>query len=252
MPSRQPCGAIRVQVISDLHTELGPLGAVTPAAVATGADIVIQAGDIASASGAVQQAADLFPQTDVLACVAGNHEFYDTGATIDDGIAAMRTAADALSAEQGRGVLVFENDVQVVEVRGVPVRLVGCTLWTDYALFGDPERDRMSVVNALNDYRLIRGRVSSPLRAFLGGHDTLTTSEVLARFDESRDFLVKTLSEQFDGPTIVVTHHLPSLRSVASRYRKDPVSAGFASQLDDLVGMGAALWVHGHTHDRCL
>ena len=39
------------------------------------------------------------------------------------------------------------------------------------------------------------------------------------------------------------------MRSVAGRFRRDATSSGFASHADDLVGMGAALWVHGHTHD---
>jgi predicted phosphodiesterase len=248
----RPSGILRVQAISDLHTELGPLGAVTADAVATGSDIVVQAGDMAQAPDSVQRSAELFRQAAVLVNVAGNHENYETGLTIDEGIAIMRQAADALSATEGRAVIVLENDVRVVEARGVSVRLIGCTLWTDYALFGDPERDRKSVENGLNDYRAIKGRAGSPLRTFLGGWDFLKTSEVLARFDESRAFLAQALAEPFDGPTIVVTHHLPSLRSVARRYRQDPVSAGFASKLDDLVGMGAALWVHGHTHDSCL
>lgn len=94
--------------------------------------------------------------------------------------------------------------------------------------------------------------MSRPLSAFLGDVDTPTTSEVLSRFDASRAFLEHALTEPFDGPTIVVTHHLPSLRSVAERFRANPVSAGFASNLDDLVDRGATLWVHGHTHDSCL
>ena len=249
---RRPSGVLRVQLLSDLHTELGPLGIVTPEAVATNADIVILAGDMAKAPDSVERLAEMFPITEVLVSVAGNHEHYDTGLTISEGIAIMRRAADAMSVSEGRNVIVLENDVRVVEVRGLPTRLIGCTLWTDYALLGDPERDRMRVENSLNDYRAIRGRAGRPLRTFLGGWDFLTTSEVLAHFDASRSFLARALAEPFDGPTIVVTHHLPSLRSVAHRYRRDPVSAGFASNLDDLVGMGAALWVHGHTHDSCL
>jgi hypothetical protein len=64
----------------------------------------------------------------------------------------------------------------------------------------------------------------------------------------SREFIGRILDEPFDGPTVIVTHHLPSMKSVHGIYRKDPVSAGFASCCDDLVGKGAALWVHGHTH----
>jgi Icc-related predicted phosphoesterase len=54
------------------------------------------------------------------------------------------------------------------------------------------------------------------------------------------------------GPVVVATHHLPSLRSVAERYRNDPVTAGFASRLDPIIARGPAVWAHGHTHDSCL
>jgi hypothetical protein len=252
MHHQRPSGVLRVQVISDLHTELGPLGVVTPDAVATESDIVIQAGDMAKAPDSIQRAAVLFPQTEILVNVPGNHEHYETGLTIDEGISLMRRAADGLSSAECRDVIVLENEARVFHVRNIPVRLIGCTLWTDCALFDDPVRDRMRVENGLNDYRSIKGRASNPIQTFLGGWDLLKTSEVLARFDESRACLEQALAEPFGGPTIVVTHHLPSLRSVARRYREDPVSAGFASKLDDIVGMGAALWVHGHTHDGCL
>jgi hypothetical protein len=49
----------------------------------------------------------------------------------------------------------------------------------------------------------------------------------------------------------VVTHHLPSMRSVAPRYENDPLTAAFASNCDDLLELGADLWIHGHTHDSC-
>jgi hypothetical protein len=51
---------------------------------------------------------------------------------------------------------------------------------------------------------------------------------------------------------VVITHNLPSIRSIPERYRTDLVSAAFASNLDDLVERsGALLWLHGHTHTAC-
>ena len=47
---------------------------------------------------------------------------------------------------------------------------------------------------------------------------------------------------------VVVTHHLPSERSVAPRFAKDELTPAFASHLDDLLPF-AQLWIHGHTHD---
>jgi len=39
------------------------------------------------------------------------------------------------------------------------------------------------------------------------------------------------------------------MRLVAARWRADPVSAGFACAFDNLVALGPALWMHGHTYN---
>jgi predicted phosphodiesterase len=239
---------VRIQVISDLHTEAGPFAEPDPSDLATGADIVILAGDIARAPDAVAVAARMFPDVPLVS-VSGNHENYDTGMTIDEGIDAMRRAALGHASAECRPVHVLEDEEAVVEVRGISLRFLGSCTWTDFALFGDPVRDRMIVERGLNDFRLIRGRSVNLLGLFLGrGATPFHTSEWLDRHDASREFLRSRLAVPHDGPTVVVTHHLPSMRSVAQQYRKSRLSAGFASRLDDLVGMGATLWVHGHTH----
>lgn len=48
---------------------------------------------------------------------------------------------------------------------------------------------------------------------------------------------------------VVITHHLPSFKSVAARYKNSALNPCFASQTDDLVmQLQPALWIHGHTH----
>jgi murein L,D-transpeptidase YafK len=47
----------------------------------------------------------------------------------------------------------------------------------------------------------------------------------------------------------VVTHYLPSRRSIDPAFAGSPFNPAFASRLDELVAQsGATLWVHGHTH----
>ena len=243
---------LRVQVLSDIHGELAPSCVPSAADVGTDAEIAIVAGDMASAPDSVEMAGAMFPRAELIVAIGGNHEHYRTKMGIWDGLQAMRDSAAAFTARGGPRLVVLEDDETVEVVRGVPVRLLGCTLWSDYALYGDPVRDRLRVYNALNDFRLIQSQTASPMQVFLGGEPgTLTTSEVLSRHDASRLFLETALARQHDGPTIVVTHHLPSMRSVSRRYRDDRISAGFASRLDPVVALGATLWVHGHTHDSC-
>ena len=47
---------------------------------------------------------------------------------------------------------------------------------------------------------------------------------------------------------MVVTHHLPSMLSVAGRFKEMKLAACFASNLDYLLGK-MDLWIHGHTHE---
>ena len=65
---------------------------------------------------------------------------------------------------------------------------------------------------------------------------------------ERREWLRRMLGEPVPGPTVVVTHHAPSDRSISTKYSGDTLNAAFASDLTDLMGP-AVLWIHGHMHN---
>lgn len=66
----------------------------------------------------------------------------------------------------------------------------------------------------------------------------------------SAAFIQTELSQPFDGPTVVVTHHEPHRYSIPVRRQNDLLSACYASDLSDLMLSGHPdLWVHGHVHD---
>lgn len=121
------------------------------------------------------------------------------------------------------------------------IRVIGATLWTDFRLLGDYEKHSRFAASYMNDYVLIRGRNGT----------TLKPDETALRHAESRAYIKAELQKPFDGKTIVVTHHLPSIKSVAERYKVDPLTPAFASDCEDLLELGADLWVHGHNHDSC-
>jgi hypothetical protein len=118
-------------------------------------------------------------------------------------------------------------------------KFIGATLWTDFDLFGSPILAKHRAVEAMNDYRLI---------AFSAREDF--TPDVAAREHvRAIGYISEALREPFDGPTVVMTHHAPSNRSIAGRYADDALSPAYASHLDALVAnSGAALWQHGHIH----
>jgi hypothetical protein len=129
-------------------------------------------------------------------------------------------------------------------VLGGGVRFLGASLWTDYAIFGEP--NRAAVMNAcatgINDHRLIGWQKQPWLR--------FRPQEAALLHHRSKAFLSETLAMPFDGPTVVVTHHAPHWNSVHPRFRSDPVTGAFASNLEDLIlATQPALWVHGHVHN---
>lgn len=192
-------------------------------------DVVILAGDIASAAHAVSWATLVFGDIPVL-YVPGNHEYYDYQLELVE-------AAIATNCTLHNSVHFLQMGERIIG----GVRFLGCTLWTDFALFGQAQREaNMRIVEAtLNDFKYISyGQDKHLLRA-------KDTAQINAQHTA---WLRTKLAEPFLGKTVVITHHLPSMRSVAPRWRDDPVTAGFASNHDDLVRQ-ADLWVHGHTHD---
>ena len=60
------------------------------------------------------------------------------------------------------------------------------------------------------------------------------------------------LRENVRPGDVVVTHHLPSWRSVHQRFAGGQLNRFFVHPLDDLVEeRKPAVWVHGYTHLSC-
>jgi len=47
---------------------------------------------------------------------------------------------------------------------------------------------------------------------------------------------------------VVITHHAPSLCSVSTARRADPLTPAYASDLEWMLDGTVTLWVHGPTH----
>lgn len=213
---------MRLRVLSDVHCEIADYA--PPVVVA---DVVVLAGDIAKGPGVVPWARRHFPETPCVV-VPGNHEYY--GGTMQEVLRDLRAAA------VNTNVHVLDRDV--LELAGV--RFVGATLWTDFGFGGDRVRNLAAASYGMADYRYIR---LEPTYRHLRPEDTWDIHS------HSVQWLTATLASR-SHTTVVVTHHAPSGRSVAERHRGNPLNAAFVSDLDGLVeGSGAALWVHGHTHD---
>ncbi len=213
---------IRLRILSDLHLEFAPFE--PPKAEA---DVVVLAGDIHPGVRSVRWIQEKFPDLPVV-LVLGNHEFY--------GHALPKLNDDLKARCAGSNVHLLDNSGAVID----GVRFLGATLWTDFNLFGSPSHAGRAAAERMTDYKRIR---VSPQFSKLKGRDTATLHA------RSRKWLEVQCQEPFDGPTVVVTHHAPSARSLQPAFQSDLLSAAYASHLDEFVTTcGAALWVHGHTH----
>jgi len=228
---------MKLQILSDLHIEHMRGKSFKPAR--TNADVVVLAGDIHEGTAGLEWARAQFPHQEIVA-VAGNHEFYDqVWATT---LPAMRKVGAKL------GVHFLERDV--VELFGD--RFLGTTLWTDFDLYGETVRDRClrEARISMNDYRYIR--LQTLRHEDMGPKQwaMLTAEQTRQWCLSAKAWLAEQLAIPFAGKTVVVTHHLPSLRSVHPKYAGDLLNAAFASDLSSLFGV-PDLWTHGHTHESC-
>ena len=224
---------MNIQIFSDLHVDVSRPPPIT---IGTDVDVVVVAGDTAEGAGnAFVALRHIVPERIPIVMVMGNHEYYHR--CIPEELALARELAPSLN------VHLLENDSVVLEIAGTRVRFVGCTLWTDYRLFGANNAAVAIRVasHGLNDHRLINWR-KKPWQRF-------RPEEALLTHTVSKAFLVETLATPFAGPTIVVTHHAPQWLSVHPQYRNDLLTAAFVSDLSALIlEFQPEIWIHGHVH----
>ena len=61
---------------------------------------------------------------------------------------------------------------------------------------------------------------------------------------------VNYLNDTVEEGSIVITHHMPSNKSVSKAFLTSHLNRFFVCPMDDLIEQRRpALWIHGHTHD---
>ncbi|OYD93727.1 phosphoesterase [Nostoc sp. 'Peltigera membranacea cyanobiont' 210A] len=214
---------MKIHILSDLHLEFQPFNIPD-----MNTDIVVLAGDIDLRERGIKWAIQNIPNKPVI-YVLGNHEYY--------GSAYPRLVEKLKDYSLGTNVHVLENDLVTIE----GINFLGCTLWTDFKLFGEPRMAGVEASQVMNDYKKIR---LSPQYSKLRTIDTALICK------KSVNWLKNTLSG-LSGKTIIISHHAPSVKSIPFQYKEDILSAAYASNLDTLVEeSGALLWIHGHIHNQ--
>jgi predicted phosphodiesterase len=232
---------VKLQLLSDLHLETQPDVRIAPA---PGARLLVLAGDIGS-----YQPGSALPGSDFglerfsprlgwpvpVLFVPGNHEYDNLD--FDQTQARLRATCERL------GITWLEREVQVID----GVRFVGTTLWTDFEALA--QQHAHDTVKALKQ----REKAYRAANFYLSKMSGLRRGEPLLAAGwrelglECQQWLREALARPHAGPTVVVTHFAPSLRSADPRYGLTPGTAGFCNGLDDLLP-AARLWLHGHLH----
>lgn len=226
---------MKIWVMSDLHDDFSrsAIGVWQPPEDVE-ADVLVVAGDIAGRLSTMgrdwienQRRRLGIP----IVVIAGNHDFW--GGSVDREIDRFRHRL------QIDGIHVLDGES--VTIGGT--RFVGGTLWTDYAICRDGvHKGQLEALASMNDFRYSRmgtGQV----------RPRLTPQHLVGIHARHRRVIVDTLATPFAGPTVVVTHHAPSPRSLRHGTARERLDAAYASDLEDVMLAGRpALWVHGHIH----
>jgi len=203
---------VKLLIASDLHFEFCPDGGrrLIDRLTRTKADVLVMAGDLATLH--LRDALnDLCKEFEHVVYTPGNHEYYGSGW---EGVkTCLRLASDA-----NANLHVLMNGAVTIKA----VRFVGTTLWFSY-----PAPSQVDYM--LTDFQVITG-----IRTWLNSVNR-----------QAVEFLAKNVRNK----SVVVTHHAPSRRSIAERFKGDVMNRFFYCPLDGVVETKKPrLWVHGHTH----
>ncbi len=226
---------MRIQIVSDLHTEMRPEAlAALPGWRDPQADLLVMAGDICNLDhlgfGAVVDATAGWRQ---VLYVPGNHEFYGTSPQ-----EAFITVSQVMKQKFGGSLDVpFTVAMRPQFQEFCGTRFACGTMWYR-------KRDVAALPGAVPN--IGRWHDRGRYRTFM---DFKATDD-LAPFcyDQNEEFEGMVRGE-LASTDVVVTHHLPSPQSVAEQFKRDPDNCFFVCDVEDVIlARQPQLWLHGHTH----
>jgi len=207
---------LRVLPISDIHADkMSDGGLKLVMSLPLDVDVIIVAGDVGPLSCFPSFLALLCGRYENVIFVAGNHEYY--GTPVDD-VHAKLTELTKLYPN-------FHWLCRSTVCLG-GTRFVGATLWFPYHPSNVQYEKPISYFGQVPSFREWTYEENSQSQRFF--------KEVL----QPGDF--------------VISHFLPSFRSVAPMFKKSRSNRFFVCPLDDVIkSKGVSYWVHGHTHHMC-
>jgi predicted phosphohydrolase len=215
---------MKVQYCSDLHLEFWEnRNYLKQNPIVPASHILIMAGDVMLFS-EMYKHEDFFDflskSFKAVYWIPGNHEYY---------LSKMDGRTGIFKEQIRENVFLLNDTVEIID----DVRFVFSTLWSFIGKAAEKE-----IWHSMNDFRVIE----------IGGKK-LTPAIYNKLHLESREFLTKTLRQKFDGPTVVVTHHVPTMQNYPPQYLGDSLNMAFASELKPLIEeTQPEYWIYGHHH----
>lgn len=228
---------MKLRLLSDIHLELAKhatnyIKRFIPDRPSE--DVLILAGDIGNPTSKIYKLflTEMSNYYSKVFIVTGNHEYYQHYR--------RKYSHETARLESGFRHSIDDIDKMVTVITGsLPnvhflqrssvvynrVRFIGCTLWTQ----SDP-----TLTKYMNDYEYIKDFTADTCDK-LNSHDVKWLEENLVLNGDEYD------------RTVVVTHHLPSTKLIADKYKNHPLNGFFANNLDYYVEK-ADIWVCGHSH----
>jgi len=164
----------------------------------------------------------------------GNHELYQTS------FKNLRSYEKTKLAQLREG----GADIRVLHAETTKIKdttIFGATMWTDFELYPAQEvTSKRTARHRMRDFHAIWSDTA---------YGPITPDDVQKIHWDERQKLRKALSSERNGPMIVMTHHVPHEAAVSRRYRGDPLTPAFCSNMIDEIEMGPDFWIFGHTHD---
>ena len=222
---------MRISLLSDTHHNFGD-SSEWPYPLPDH-DILILAGDISEYVGSPANLTEVLEhyrsRTDrPILYLPGNHEFYrhDYHQTLGR----IRRDTDQFNIELLNCRCIRYGDIA----------FHGCTLWSDFTLFGAKQADLYGLYaeQSVSDFYVI----SFENRAFRH-----TDCADLHR--QERTWLEESLASSDAPYNVVITHFAPIARCIAERYQGDRLNPYFVAGCESLVEQYEPdLWLYGHTH----
>ncbi len=239
---------VRIQYASDLHLEHYEKMAF-PMILTPAAKILCLAGDIGNPTkNLYARFLDYcHDKWEHIFVIAGNHEFYNRRPlstlqkynakeieTWDSRLEACRSVCS-----QWENVHFLEKDS--VHLPALNLTVLGTTMWSPIPLSKEGV-----VTYTMNDYKFIaKGHPVIDIEA-------ISPKDVTVWHMEAKRWLESKIHETEENRqhTLVMTHHMPSVRFIHPQYLDDEVNCAFAAPMDKLLESPVRAWIYGHTHDQ--